>query len=180
MCWEDFVLSEEVRKLNCDHIYHEKCIVPWLELHGTCPVCRKSQEADGGGGGAADHPQVANSEIRDSSHSSTPGGRGSTTQTDNTVGNTFNSILNMLGMGMATSRPSAATTSAPAPTASATASPAAAAAADPRTAPRNPPPSSRGGGGGGGQNSQGGDAATAEEDRGGAGGSSDFRDLDID
>ena len=50
MCWEDFVLSEEVRKLNCDHIYHEKCIVPWLELHGTCPVCRKSQEQDGGGG----------------------------------------------------------------------------------------------------------------------------------
>ena len=54
VCWEDFVLSEEVRKLNCDHIFHEKCIFPWLELHGTCPICRKSQEVDGGGGSGHD------------------------------------------------------------------------------------------------------------------------------
>lgn len=22
------------------HIFHETCILPWLELHGTCPICR--------------------------------------------------------------------------------------------------------------------------------------------
>ncbi len=40
VCWEDFKLNESVRQLNCDHLYHDPCIVPWLELHGTCPVCR--------------------------------------------------------------------------------------------------------------------------------------------
>ncbi|XP_037951602.1 E3 ubiquitin-protein ligase Iruka [Teleopsis dalmanni] len=42
VCWEDFRLGETVRKLQCSHLYHENCIVPWLDLHGTCPICRKS------------------------------------------------------------------------------------------------------------------------------------------
>ncbi|XP_037040169.1 E3 ubiquitin-protein ligase Iruka [Bradysia coprophila] len=42
ICWEDFQITETVRRLPCVHIYHENCIVPWLELHGTCPVCRKT------------------------------------------------------------------------------------------------------------------------------------------
>ncbi|XP_005182787.1 E3 ubiquitin-protein ligase Iruka [Musca domestica] len=42
VCWEDFKIQEMVRKLPCSHVYHEECIVPWLKLHGTCPICRKS------------------------------------------------------------------------------------------------------------------------------------------
>ncbi|XP_031786704.1 E3 ubiquitin-protein ligase RNF115 isoform X2 [Nasonia vitripennis] len=42
VCWEDFVLEESVRQLPCQHVYHAPCIVPWLELHGTCPICRQS------------------------------------------------------------------------------------------------------------------------------------------
>jgi len=41
VCWEDFTEGEEVRLLECGHCFHSGCIVPWLELHGTCPVCRK-------------------------------------------------------------------------------------------------------------------------------------------
>ncbi|KAJ8985453.1 hypothetical protein NQ317_017085 [Molorchus minor] len=42
VCWEDFKLEESVRQLPCLHIYHEICIRPWLELHGTCPICRQN------------------------------------------------------------------------------------------------------------------------------------------
>lgn len=42
VCWEDFQLKEDVRQLPCTHIYHDPCIRPWLELHGTCPICRQN------------------------------------------------------------------------------------------------------------------------------------------
>ncbi|XP_046635129.1 E3 ubiquitin-protein ligase RNF115-like [Daphnia pulicaria] len=46
VCWEDFKLAEPVRKLVCEHYYHTQCIVPWLQLHGTCPICRKALNDD--------------------------------------------------------------------------------------------------------------------------------------
>lgn len=42
VCWEDFSFKEKVRQLPCQHVYHEPCIRPWLELHGTCPICRQN------------------------------------------------------------------------------------------------------------------------------------------
>ena len=43
VCFDDFSLGEEARLLECGHCFHTDCIVPWLELHGTCPVCRKAR-----------------------------------------------------------------------------------------------------------------------------------------
>ncbi|CZT51061.1 uncharacterized protein RSE6_12144 [Rhynchosporium secalis] len=41
ICIADFVESEEVRVLPCDHRFHPACIDPWLlNVSGTCPICR--------------------------------------------------------------------------------------------------------------------------------------------
>lgn len=41
VCFEDYLLNEnDVRKLPCNHLFHEKCIFPWLKNNATCPVCR--------------------------------------------------------------------------------------------------------------------------------------------
>lgn len=46
VCWEDFLFKEMVHQLPCLHVYHETCIKPWLELHGTCPICRQNLAGD--------------------------------------------------------------------------------------------------------------------------------------
>lgn len=34
--------QQELMSMPCGHIFHVDCLVPWLRLHGTCPVCRIS------------------------------------------------------------------------------------------------------------------------------------------
>lgn len=40
ICLEDFEPKEMVVITPCNHMFHEECIIPWLQSQGQCPVCR--------------------------------------------------------------------------------------------------------------------------------------------
>ncbi|CAN7020793.1 E3 ubiquitin-protein ligase RHA2A [Brassica rapa] len=48
VCLSELHEGEEVRKLECGHVFHKPCLEGWLHhLHFTCPLCRSALVADG-------------------------------------------------------------------------------------------------------------------------------------
>jgi E3 ubiquitin-protein ligase RNF115/126 len=42
VCMDDFQVGDSARQLPCEHFFHQDCIIPWLNLHASCPICRKT------------------------------------------------------------------------------------------------------------------------------------------
>ncbi|PTD08594.1 hypothetical protein HYE67_005120 [Fusarium culmorum] len=50
ICLEVFENSDTVRRLNCEHVYHQKCIDRWFQgRHFTCLLCKSSVLRSGNG-----------------------------------------------------------------------------------------------------------------------------------
>ena len=41
ICLMEYVDNDKIITLDCDHYFHDECILPWLAHHNTCPTCRK-------------------------------------------------------------------------------------------------------------------------------------------
>ena len=39
ICINDFAAGADVTVLVCGHFFHPGCLTPWLQRHGSCPVC---------------------------------------------------------------------------------------------------------------------------------------------
>uniref|UniRef100_A0A671TD79 RING finger protein 122-like n=1 Tax=Sinocyclocheilus anshuiensis TaxID=1608454 RepID=A0A671TD79_9TELE len=41
VCLEDFKVKDELGMLPCQHAFHRRCVVKWLEVRCVCPMCNK-------------------------------------------------------------------------------------------------------------------------------------------
>ncbi|KAG8387400.1 hypothetical protein BUALT_Bualt02G0017600 [Buddleja alternifolia] len=46
VCLDECEIGTQVKEMPCKHKFHKDCILPWLELHSSCPVCRYQLPSD--------------------------------------------------------------------------------------------------------------------------------------
>ncbi|ESQ39953.1 hypothetical protein EUTSA_v10001158mg [Eutrema salsugineum] len=57
VCLSTLKAGEEVRKLDCRHVFHKECLEGWLQhLNFNCPLCRSPLVAHGGGDSISSFP----------------------------------------------------------------------------------------------------------------------------
>ncbi|PRQ33512.1 putative aminoacyltransferase, E1 ubiquitin-activating enzyme [Rosa chinensis] len=46
VCMEEMMVGSEATRMPCSHLYHESCIVEWLQKSGVCPSCKFRMPTD--------------------------------------------------------------------------------------------------------------------------------------
>ncbi|CAK9313861.1 unnamed protein product [Citrullus colocynthis] len=44
VCYEDLHGEKELARISCGHVYHKPCILKWLKINNSCPLCRRELE----------------------------------------------------------------------------------------------------------------------------------------
>ncbi|KAL5835104.1 hypothetical protein ACOSQ3_014693 [Xanthoceras sorbifolium] len=71
VCLDDFEIGGEAMEMPCKHKFHTGCILPWLELHSSCPVCRfqmpsEDSKTEGNRSGNGENSGAGNSNAQNS------------------------------------------------------------------------------------------------------------------
>jgi len=46
ICLEEWEAGQMAKEMPCKHRFHGNCIKKWLEIHGSCPICRYKMPVD--------------------------------------------------------------------------------------------------------------------------------------
>ena len=41
ICYDKINEFENIPSINCDHVFHDRCLTPWIDTSDTCPMCRR-------------------------------------------------------------------------------------------------------------------------------------------
>ncbi|KAJ0230370.1 hypothetical protein HA466_0308720 [Hirschfeldia incana] len=71
VCLDDFEIGSVGKQMPCEHRFHSYCLLYWLQLHSSCPVCKcqlptaEEEETNGGGGASSTSSSSQGSEHSD-------------------------------------------------------------------------------------------------------------------
>ena len=88
VCLDDFEMGAEAKQMPCKHKFHSGCILPWLELHSSCPVCMFQLPADETKRDSDDGSRNSTNTPRESSESGQVSGEEGEGEGDGRSGNT--------------------------------------------------------------------------------------------